>query len=222
MILAIVCVGESYKDEPIKILSDIERFINNGWEVNILTDNPNAFPIGKVHLYKNKIFSYVDKLLFTFNLIKDRKESVVYVDHNWLSNLNDTFISEFEKTNDIIYFEHWGVLNENGLWDPIWKKFNDYSIEYFKDLIEYFNYIEYDYSNLITIRECFLHIPYSELIDEYLIEIEKIKPVLEYIGIKANKGVCSSYGKSEGLALAIIIDKFKLNIAQLDSKYLVL
>ena len=220
MILAIVCVGESYKDEPIKILPEIERFIKNGWEVHILTDNPNAFTIGEVHLYKNKIFSYVDKLLFTFNLIKDKKQCVLYADHNWLSNLNDTFINEFKKTNDIVYFEHWGVLNENELWDPIWKKFDDYRLDYFNDLYEYFDYIGYEYRDLITIRECFLYIPYNELIDEFIFEVEKIKPVLEYIGIKYNKGNCDSYGKSEGLALAIIIDKYKLNTAQLDRKYL--
>ena len=63
MLLAIVAIGKKYIDN---IQIYLPKYIENGWDIRILTDDCDAFPTFKTYKYQNKIFSYIDKLLFRF------------------------------------------------------------------------------------------------------------------------------------------------------------
>ena len=221
MILAIVCTGKTHKEEPVKIIPQIQRFINNGWDVKILTDNPSAFPIGETFYYENKMFSYVDKLLFSFRLMSKTKQDILYVDHDWLSNLNDDFVKNFKADDEIVFYDYWGTeYLGDGKYSPVWRKFIENRLDYYNDLYDYWNVIGFDYTELIVLRENFLYLPYFEMVDDMLVEIEKIKPILEFETLKYSKGNCTKYGNGEGIALGVIIQKYDIKIKELDKKYL--
>jgi hypothetical protein len=57
-------------------------------------------------------------------------------------------------------------------------------------------------------------------VDDIMLEIEKIKPLLEYSTLRYSKGLCNRYGNGEGIALGLVIDKYKLELNKIDKKYL--
>ena len=221
MILALVCVGKSHNEDFFNMQTEIKRFSDNGWDIHILTDKPNLFPIGTIHLYHNKIFSYVDKLLFTFRLIKNNKSDVLYVDHNWLHNINDKFVKNFKGSSSILFYDWWGTeFKSDGTYTPVWKKFIENKLDYYEELYSYWDAIQFDYSNIVVLRENFLYFPYTNYTDDIMLEIEKLKPLLEYSTLKYSKGMCDVYGNGEGIALGVIIDKYKLDTQQINKEFL--
>jgi hypothetical protein len=221
MILAIVCVGKSLNVDFEDMLIQIKRFESNGWDIHILTDKPELFSIGKTYMYENKIFSYVDKLLFTFRLMRNNKSDILYVDHNWLSNLNDNFVKEFKSDGSILFYDWWGTeWLGDGTYSPVWKRFIDKKLDYYNELYSYWDFINFDYSNIIVLRENCLYLPYMNFVDDIILEIEKIKPLLEYSTLRYSKGLCNRYGNGEGIALGLVIDKYKLKLNKIDKKYL--
>lgn len=217
MILSIICTGQNYSNEPIKILPQLKRFSSKNWDIKILTDNPSAFTIGETYEYNNKIFSYFDKILFPLRLMEKYKVDVVYSDHDWLKYLTNEFIDNFKAYDNFLYPEGW--KRWNGFDWERWEYLMDYDADgYFKPLIDYWEANNYNYNNFKTIRECFLYFPYTSHISEIIYEIEKIKPIFEYMSIIGNSNY-SAYGSSEGIGLAYVLDKFNLKLELLSTDY---
>jgi len=217
MILSIVCIGDGYINEPIKIIPQLKRFNNKLWDIKILTDNPNAFSIGEVYEYQNKIFSYFDKILFPLRLMEKYKSDVVYSDHDWLTYLTNDFVNKFNGNPNALYPECWKYWDGSD-WKQ-WEYLTDYNLnEYFNPLIQYWNNQNYDYSKFKTIRESFLYLPYTNKVSEILCEIEKVKPIFEYMSIVGNSNY-SAYGSSEGIALSYILEKFNIKLELLNTDY---
>jgi hypothetical protein len=216
MILSIICAGDNYKDEPSKIINQLKRFDNKNWDVKILTDNFGAFSFGEIYNYQNKIFSYIDKLLFPLRLMEKYKTDVVYCDHDWLKYLTDDFIDNFNGHDNFLYPEGWKFWNGYS-WEQ-WEYLTDYNEEYFNPIIKYWEKNNYNYSKFKTVRECFLYFPYTNEISNIIYEIEKIKPIFEYMSIVGNNGY-SAYGSSEGVALSYVLEKFNLKLELLSTDY---
>lgn len=209
MILTLVSIGSGYSDKSDEMTDQINRFKNGGWDIKLLTDKPENFPLVKTYKYQNKIFSYFDKMLFPLRIMEETKRDVVYIDHDFLINMSDAFVNEFKGYDKFIYHENWQKWNdENKNWDP-WKYFGDYHLDYFNPLIDYWKKQNYDYKKILTIRECFLYFPFMENVGEIIYEIEKIKPVFEYLSV-IGESKFKGYGCSEGLALYTILEKYNI------------
>jgi hypothetical protein len=206
MILSLIAVGEKYVKncEPY-----IANFIDNGWEVNILTDSPEYFKLGTIEYYDHKIFSYFHKLLYPLKLAEKHKDDIVYVDADWIQNLDLGFPRTFTKSNDFLYYGNW----------PYGKTFSSYKNDpYFDILIKYWDKIEYNYQNLTTILEWIYHLPYNDNIGQIIKDIESIKPVFEYTSLTTDTGY-SGIGNGEGLALSYALDKNNISINTFNKKH---
>jgi hypothetical protein len=216
MILSVICVGENYKNEPLKMINQLKRFDNGKWDIKILTDNPNDFLFGDTIFYENKMFSYIDKLLFPFKLMEKYKTDVVYSDHDWLKYITDDFINNFKGHKNFLYPEGWKKFNGKE-WEQ-WEHITDFENSYYKPIFKYWKKEKYDYSKFKTVRECFLYFPYNDNVTNIIYEIEKIKPIFEYMSIIGDNGY-SSYGSGEGIALSYVLEKFNLKLELLSTDY---
>ena len=102
MILAIVAVGTKYVQ---KVTPHLSKFIENGWDIRVLSDQPHLFPNLKTHKYPSKIFSYIDKLLFPLRLVEELEQSVMYIDADCFDFISDELILNFEPTKEVLYFD---------------------------------------------------------------------------------------------------------------------
>lgn len=213
MILTLVAVGKGYSDSPEIILQQAERFKKFKWDVKILTDKPENFSGLEVYKYNNKIFSYFDKILFPLRIMEENRCDILYIDHDFMNNISDDFIWNFKGNDSFIYFENWQKWNDEiEWWDP-WKYFGDFYLEYYKPLINYWEKEQYDYKSILTIRECFMYIPYLKDVSNIIYEMEKIKPVFEYMSV-VGENKFSGYGQSEGLALYKILNEQNIKFKQ--------
>jgi hypothetical protein len=205
MILALVLVGETYTNNPEETIKQINRFQSKGWDVYVLTDKPELFPNVKTEFYQNKIFSYFDKLLFSLRMVEKTNQGVLYIDHDFGENLTDYFFQNFKHPKDYIFYETWQKWDgENSRYIP-WDKFDDYFDSYYVPIYLYFNKIGFNYSELTTIRECLMYFPSDEHISKIIYEMEKIKPIFDYMSI-VGKSEFSCYGSSEGVALSYVLN----------------
>lgn len=180
-------------------------------EVHILTDRPELYPYAKATKYDRDVFSYYDKLPFMFDIIKDRKERVMFFDADNLGYIKAINVDEFddesiysdtlynysEKTQR--YFEdkrHTALLS---LW-PIFKE--EVGVSYI------------DYPN-----ERNLSFPYLENIDEITEDIKRLQSKFESVFAKGIdwKKSCGldkysevGCGYSEGGAVAIQAHKHNI------------
>lgn len=213
MVLALVSINNPYCDD---ISKKIKRFVDNGWEIFILTNHPNDFTEYNTVFYPYKIFSYYYKLLFSLSIVEKYDKDVLYVDIKNIDEVSDNIIKNFKGSDKFIFLDHWQVLVTRGSeimeckFDK-WEKFNDNIDPYFIQLKEYFNKINFDYSEMITIWERIMYFPKYKNVSEIILELEKIKPIFEYSSIindsdYKNKGI----GNAEGLAMSYILNKFNL------------
>ena len=131
MILVLVLVGDEYIEEA---KPHINRYIESGWKVEILTDQPQKFKEFlniELHIYNRKIFSYFEKILFPLQIIKKYGDGVLYIDSSLLQSIPDWFLNTFENTEDFLYYNTWvsGKTLKNLENDP-----------YFENLIKFFKY----------------------------------------------------------------------------------
>ena len=204
MILSLTAVGEKYIKN---CLPFIPEFIDNQWDVHVLTNQPDYFPECEVEKYKNKIFSYFDKLLFALRLVEKYEEGVLYIDADWIHNISPDFPKTFKGSEDVLYFGNW----------PNGDTFNDYKNDpYFINLINYWNKNSpIVYNDLPTILEWILYIPYTEKISSIIYDIEHIKPVFEYNSVTIDTGY-PGIGNGEGLALSYALCKNNTPIKKFD------
>ena len=199
MILSLVSVGEKYINH---CLPHIERFKNSGWEVHVLTDEPNRFSGCKVKPYENKIFSYFDKILFTLRLSEKFKEGILFVDSDWIHNMSDEFITTFKGSDKFLYYDNW----------PNGETFKDYIEDpYFFNQQRFWEKNNFIYDDLTTILEWVIYIPYTTKISDIIYDLEHIKPVFEYNSVMVDAGY-SGIGNGEGLGLSYALHKNNIKI----------
>lgn len=202
MILSVIAVGDPYINE---VIPHLNRFNDYGYKIKILTDQSDRFNGYDVETYHHdkKIFSYFDKLIFPLKLSEKYKSNVLYVDADMIRSVSDQFIRNFDGGNEFLYHDTW----------PDGGKFKDYkNTHYFKILLDYFNLKNIDdIDDLITILEWTYYFPYSEINTNLLIDIEKIKPVFEYMSLMVDSGY-SGIGNGEGLALSYVLNKNKIPV----------
>ena len=206
MILAIVAVGKKYIS---KVKQHIPKYTQNGWDVRILTDEPDSFFDLKTYKYSNKVFSFVDKLLFPLRLVEEHKESVLYIDADWFEFISNELILNFKPTNEVLYF---GTFS-NG------KYLSDINSDYFEPLINYFKKNEFDYNKLLLMVEYLYQFPYTNKISDVIYDLERIKPILEYQSIIKKTYYYPNIGNAEGAALSYVLYKNNIPINLFQSKY---
>jgi hypothetical protein len=198
MVLSVVAVGEQYINNCLPYL---DKFKNNGYDIKILTDKPEKFIGYDTQLYENKIFSYFDKLLFSLRLVEKYKTDVLYIDSDWIQNVNDVFIKNFNGSNNVLYYDNW----ENDLFINY---INDF---YWKDLLFYFNLYKIDHLHLKLPLEWIFYFPNIDNVSQVLFDLEKIKPIFDWISTV----VPSQYngnGNGEGLGLSHVLDKNNIEL----------
>jgi hypothetical protein len=206
MILAIVAVGKNYIFNAKQYLP---KYIENGWDVRLLTDEPQEFPGIKTYEYENKVFSYIDKLLFPLRLVEKLKEPVLYVDADWFQFISDELILNFKPTNEILYWGNW----------PNGKYFPSIEQEYFEPLINYFKKSGFVSDDLILMIEYLYYFPYIDNISNVIHDLERIKPVLEYQSIIKRTYFYPNIGNGEGVALSYVLHKNNIPTNLFESKY---
>jgi hypothetical protein len=202
MILSIVSVGDFYIDS---CLPHLDKFKNKGYDIKILTDKPEKFIGYDTQLYENKIFSYFDKLLFPLRLIEKYQTEVLYVDSDWIKNVPDYFIDSFNGFDEVLYYDNWKDVTFSSY-------VNDY---YWKDLIYYFNLNKIEYNHLILPLEWILYYPKIENISNVIYDIEKIKPIFDWISTVVPSQYMGN-GNGEGLGLSYVLDKNKIKMNKFD------
>ena len=211
MILTLVAIGEGYSDNNGIMDNQIKRFQDYGWRVKILTDKPENFQFVETYKYQNKVFSYFDKMLFPLRIMEETGEEVLYIDHDFMENIPNNFIKYFKGYHRFIYYEGWQKWDEETQWWVPWSNFGDHYLEYYQPLIDYWEKIGYDYKKIPTIRECFMYTPKTNFISNIILDIEKIKPIFEYMSV-VGESKFQGYGQSEGLALYTILEKYGIGI----------
>lgn len=206
MILAVVAVGTKY---IYKVKQHLPKYIENGWDVNILTDEPNSFPNLKTYQYSNKIFSYIDKLLFPLRLVESSKQEVLYIDADWMEFISDELILNFKPIDKVLYYGEW----------PEGKYFLNTDLQYFEPLVSYFQKIEFDYNKLILMIEYLHYFPYINNIENVIYDLERIKPIFEYQSIIKKTYYYPAVGNGEGVGLSYVLSKNNVPIDLFQSKY---
>lgn len=206
MILTIVAVGKKYIN---KVTPHLSKFIKNGWDIRILTDEPHLFPNLKTYEYTNKVFSYVDKLLFPLRLVEKLKQPVLYIDADFFDLISNELVQNFKPTNEVLYYGNW----------PDGKYLSDTDLEYFNPLITHFKEIDYDYNQLPLMIEYLHYFPYFNNITNVIYDLERVKPIFEYQSIIKKTYYYPGIGNGEGVALSYVLQKNNIPIDLFQSKY---
>jgi hypothetical protein len=208
MILSIVAIGDKYIESCLPYL---DRFKNNGYQIKILTDRPEKFIGYDTELYENKIFSYFDKLIFSFRLIEKYKTDVLYIDADWLKNVNDNFLKEFSGEDVVLYYDTWKNYYHPKKW------YDDF---YWRDLFLYFHLNEINYKEFELPIEWIFYFPNINNISEVLLDIEKIKPVFDWIGtISPSKYNGNGIGSGEGIGLSYVLNKNNIKLTKFNKRF---
>jgi hypothetical protein len=196
---AFVSVGLSYS----KILSDFlsrnESYKNDSI---VLTNNVNMFTDVLTLEYKNKIFSYFDKILHALRIVEEYREDVLYIDADELFNDNLLYwINEINRNEKfVVYLENWPKRTLKDL--------DDVRFGMFKDMIDD---IHLDSE---TIKENFIYLPKSLPATQLICELELLKPIFETLSI-LHEDDKSIIGSGEGAALSYVLNKNNIKTKKL-------
>lgn len=202
MILSVVAVGEFYIES---CKPHLDRFKKSGYEIKILTDQPEKFKEYETFFYENKIFSYFDKLLFSFKLIQKYQTDVLYVDSDWMHNTNDNFIKKFKGHINALYYDTWELEYFKNYLDDV----------YWKDLIFYFNLNNIKYEHLLIPLEWMFYFPKTDNVNQIIYDLEKIKPIFDWISTVIPSQYTGN-GNGEGLGLSYVLDKNNITLTKFD------
>lgn len=201
MRLVIVAVGKKYIDEAIPY---VERFTKEGWEIDILTDDIERFKSGNLYEYVNKIFLFGEKILFPLRMCEKYKEDILVSDIDFLKNLDDAFINGIKNNGNVLYVDNWEKWDGNN-WNK-WVMVKEMDHPYFNPLFDYLGN-----ENIETMVEWCLFIPYSEKITNVIYDVEKFKPILEYMSV-VGEHKYEALGGGEGLSLSYALKKNNIGI----------
>jgi hypothetical protein len=198
-ILTLAAVGEHYIKSA---QTHLHKFKLADWDIHILTDAPEEFPEFKTYLYTNTVFSYFDKLLFSFRVLKEQKKGVVCLDADKLFLISDKFINTQHDYPEFRYYSinrwapYFSHLQDNGVWSIIYR---------------YFKYLDMETDNIKNIWEEVFYFPYNIFQNRQInIDIETLKPIFEYRSI-IDGWSRPSLGEGEGIAIGFLIEKYGLD-----------
>ncbi len=196
---AFVSVGLSYS----KILSDFlgrnESFKNDSI---VLTNNTHMFADVITVEYKNKLFSYFDKILHALRIVEEYREDVLYIDADELFNDNLLYWIKEINPNEklVVYLENWPKKTLKDL--------DDVRFGMFKGMIND------SHLDSETIKENFIYFPKSLPATQLICELELLKPIFETLSI-IHEGEKSIIGSGEGAALSYILTKNNIKTKKL-------
>ena len=203
-ILTLTAVGEHYIKSA---QTHLHKFKLADWDVHILTDTPEEFPEFKTYLYTNTVFSYFDKLLFSFRVLKEQKKGVVSLDADKLFLISDKFINTQHDYPEFRYYSinrwapYFNHLQDNGAWNIIYK---------------YFKYLDMETGNIKNFWEEVFYFPYNIFENRQInVDIETLKPIFEYRSI-IDGWSRPSLGEGEGIAIGFLIEKYGLDHLQFE------
>jgi hypothetical protein len=190
-----------------------------GTQVQLRRNKIKFSRIGTVcisHMHGDHVFG-LPGLISTFHLL-GRRDPLTLIGPPALKEwvLFTLKCNNFNGHTKCLYPEGWKYWNGTD-WEN-WTYLTDYNTEYFNPIIKYWETNNYNYDKFKTIRECFFYFPYTDEISKIIYEIEKIKPIFEYMSIVGNNGY-SAYGSSEGIALSYVLEKFNLEFELLSTNY---
>jgi hypothetical protein len=173
-----------------------------GYTVRVLTNRPDLFEPEDVFIYSNKIFTYLDKLLYCLDLIKEYNCNVLHLDA-------DKYYSE-ERIKSFIEKSEQHQITYQGSWPggnfDAYKDINPC----FQYLKEYCEYRGIEYKNWKTIWEYVMFFRHDIDYNTIRYELETIAPVFTYMSLMNDdtyKKTPFALGGAEGLALSIVLDK---------------
>ena len=190
--ICVVAIKDHYRN---CLASELKRLRDYGWTIHVLTDDSTNFHDHNYELYPYTIFSYIDKILFPIRTSINLKQSVLSVDADRVRDLSDEFLDIGVQSNNFLYLQKWPAAEYLG--------FYVYGDSYFDILLEYFISKNFNYDKLPCILEQIFYIPYFPELHKTRLDIEHLKPILEYIsilhdfpypGIGNGEGVALSYG----------------------------
>ena len=194
-----VSVGLKYSNTLRDFLDRNESFKKDSI---ILTNNVDMFHDVETLPYKNKIFSYFDKLLHSLRIVEEYRDDVLYIDVDELINDNLLYwikeIGDNEKS--LVYLENWPKKTLGELDD---KRFS-----IFKEMVE-INHIDIE-----TIKENFIYFPKSLPSTKLIWELETLKPIFETLTILHDEDK-SIIGGGEGVALSYLLKKNNIKTRKL-------
>jgi hypothetical protein len=158
----------------------------------VLTNNLDMFHDVETIPYKNKIFSYFDKLLHPLRMVEQYRDNVLYIDADELFDdilfYSNTDIDINEKS--LVYLENWPQQTLGDLDD---KRFG-----LFKEMVKI------DHMDIETIKENFIYFPKSLPSTKLIWELEVLKPIFETLTILHDEDK-SAIGNGEGVALSYLL-----------------
>jgi hypothetical protein len=168
----------------------------------VLTNNLDMFHDVETIPYKNKIFSYFDKILHALRILEEYREDVLYIDADELFNDNLSYWIKEINPNEkfVVYLENWPTRTLKDL--------DDVRFGMFKDMIDD---IHLDSE---TIKENFIYLPKSLPATQLICELELLKPIFETLSIlhEGDKGII---GSGEGTALSYVLNKNNIKTKKL-------
>jgi len=198
--ICVVAIKDHYRN---CLVSELKRLRDYGWTIHVLTDDPQSFTDTNYELYPYTIFSYVDKILFPIRTSINLKQSVLSVDADRVEGLSSEFLETGIQSSSFLYERKWPAAEYVGLFI--------YGDSYFDVLLEYFDSLDFNYDKLPCILEQIFYIPYFPELYKVRQDIERLKPILEYISVLHNYPY-PGIGNGEGLALSYGIKNNNFNL----------
>jgi len=188
-----------------KAIENLHRFDIGSWDIHLLTDQPDKFKGITTYKYTNKVFSYFDKLLFSFRVMNELKKGVMCVDADKLNLISDKFIKFNHEYGEFRYYSinrwapYFDHLKENSNWSVVYN---------------YFKYLDVDIANLRNFWEEVLYFPYNVFNNHQInVDLETLKPIFEYRSI-IDGWSRPSLGEGEGIAIGFLLQKYQLKAEQ--------
>lgn len=208
MIYATMCIGEHWCKKYSTLINDFSK--KN--KIHILTDTPSYFKDGCIiYHYTRDVFSYYEKINHILSLLQKYKTRVLYIDADWVSQLDTSLL--YDSTSIYCYnkFElSSSVINRYFSKDDI-KKVNDIlSIIKLNKNLEWY------------IPEALLCFPYLDAISNISLDFNKLQKPLEELYNKTpqRKELAryteSGIGYGEGWAITAIAYKYNINVNTFD------
>lgn len=204
-IISLVAVGDFYVEE---IKSVYEKLKTKGFNIKILTNNPEIFDVKDIVIYQKSNFNYFDKLFFSLELINTYNKSVIYFDGSAEIDIEKLIQICNKEDYHFIYTENW----------PEGNFFNYKHEKCFRFLLEYLDYRKIPLNDYTTILEKVM--VFNKDINHKLIksELEKIQPVFDFISLMNDMTYTKPFviGGAEGLALSIVLTNNQISYTKIN------
>lgn len=183
----------------------------DGYEVKVLTNKPERFNLEDVYLYSNKIFTYLDKLLYCLDLVKEYQCNILHLDADkyYDKKTIENYLRQAQQ-HQVTYIGSWP--------DGDFDKYKDTN-PCFKYLKEYCEYRGIEYKNWKTIWEYVLFFRKDLDVDQIRYELETIAPIFTYMSLMNDdtyKKTPFALGGAEGLALSMVLDRLGIEAKEID------